>query len=535
MKTRTSLILCALAVLGLVAVQPAKGLTIYWDGTSASWNTAANWSTASGATTPDPAAVPGSADDAIFNITTVNGVETITLDANQAAKSLTFNNTGLTTLTGGGTARTLTLGTGGITIGASAGAVALGNGTAGNNVLLALASGNQAWTNNSATNALTINNTAASFTRSAGATLAFNQASTGLFSMSTTVLPNSNGIIGTWASFGTGASTQYAYNNAGTIAGLTGTAAATAANLIDNTGTANYDLAVATGTVPAIMSANTIRYTGVAATTAPGATAFKVNGLMNAGTGLWTIGTSTLTIGASRELVVNAANNDITISSIIANNGVVPIASSLTKTGSGTLTLLTATSTYTGGTTVNAGTLKGTGVTNQGFGSTSGALTVNAGTVDLNIGAGTFLVGNLTGSGGTIANNTAGAGILSIGNGNGTGGNFAGVIADNTGSGGTLSLLKTGTGTITLSGANTFSGSIWVREGILRSGTTNLINGRNVTIGAESTYSTLDLNGYSDTIGNITYNANHDSGGGEVADDNPGWRNAHPGQQYQLH
>ena len=46
MKTRTSLILLALAVLGLVAVQSARAATIYWDegGGDKSWNTANNWS-----------------------------------------------------------------------------------------------------------------------------------------------------------------------------------------------------------------------------------------------------------------------------------------------------------------------------------------------------------------------------------------------------------------------------------------------------------------------------------------------------------
>jgi hypothetical protein len=44
MKTRTSLILCALAVLGLVAVQSARAATIYWDegGANQSWNTGTN-------------------------------------------------------------------------------------------------------------------------------------------------------------------------------------------------------------------------------------------------------------------------------------------------------------------------------------------------------------------------------------------------------------------------------------------------------------------------------------------------------------
>ena len=163
----------ASAIAALVTASSTQAASIYWDGISASWNLNTNWSTASGADTPDPGAVPGAADDAIFNISTVNGAETITLDANQAVNSMTFNNTGTTALTGGGTARTLTLGTGGITVASGAGAVTLGSGTAGNNVLLNL-SGAQTWTNNTA-NAFTINNTAATFTRQTGATLTFEQ------------------------------------------------------------------------------------------------------------------------------------------------------------------------------------------------------------------------------------------------------------------------------------------------------------------------------------------------------------------------
>ena len=48
----------------------------------------------------------------------------------------------------------------------------LGDGTAGNNVLLGLAVGAQTWTNNSATQNFTINNSASSFARVTGATLA---------------------------------------------------------------------------------------------------------------------------------------------------------------------------------------------------------------------------------------------------------------------------------------------------------------------------------------------------------------------------
>ena len=364
----------AIALVSLLAVSAAQGATLYWDGSATDWSAVGSWSSLVGSNLPgdNPLAIPGASDIATFSISMItNTAQTVNLNAAQSVAGLSFlgTNTAATTLLGGGTARTLTLGTSGITIAAGAGAVTLGDGTAANNVLLNLTSGAQTWTNSSA-NALTINDTAAAFTRVAGATLGFNKASTGNFLMSTTVLPNGNGIIGPWASFGTGTNTKYAYNNAGTLAGLSGTAAPTAVALTDTSGTANYDLAGATGTVPANVSANTIRYTGAALTTGAtsltipgnaGMVSFMVNGLMNVGTGTWTVGGTSagqqLTIGANRELVVNTANNGITVAAVVANN---PFgASSLTVTGgsSNVLTLSSGSNTFTGGIVINGGHL----------------------------------------------------------------------------------------------------------------------------------------------------------------------------------
>jgi len=119
------------AIFGLVLLATCQGqaATYYWDGTSATWNDVANWSTAVGATTPDPGALPLVTDDLIFNITGANSAQNITLDAAQAAKSLTFNTTGASNFRGnisGTTARILTLGSGGITLAAGAGPVTIG-------------------------------------------------------------------------------------------------------------------------------------------------------------------------------------------------------------------------------------------------------------------------------------------------------------------------------------------------------------------------------------------------------------------------
>jgi hypothetical protein len=104
----------ALAIAALAALigGQAQAGTVYWDGSGTGWDATASWSTASDATTPDPDTVPGSGDDAVFNITTVNTAQIVNLNADQAINSLTFNSTGTVALQGGGTNWTLRTGTG---------------------------------------------------------------------------------------------------------------------------------------------------------------------------------------------------------------------------------------------------------------------------------------------------------------------------------------------------------------------------------------------------------------------------------------
>ncbi|HYO09377.1 MAG TPA: autotransporter-associated beta strand repeat-containing protein, partial [Tepidisphaeraceae bacterium] len=149
----------ALSALGAIGTRSAGAATLYWDGVSSGWNLPASWSTASGATTPDPATVPGIGDDAIFNIAGANANQIISLNANQAANSLTFNSTG-TTLIQGNTAasanRILTLGAGGITLNAGAGAVTIGSTTA-NQAASITVGASQSWINNSASTLTIVN------------------------------------------------------------------------------------------------------------------------------------------------------------------------------------------------------------------------------------------------------------------------------------------------------------------------------------------------------------------------------------------
>jgi autotransporter-associated beta strand protein len=153
----------------------------------------------------------------------------------------------------------------------------------------------------------------------------------------------------------------------------------------------------------------------------------------------------------------------------------------LTKNGTGTLTVSGA-NTYTGGTTVNAGTLTvGTGGT---LGATTGALAVN----NPNTGAGTAVILNLAtavdttvGSlSGTKATPSSGTNTSTINNGGSgrnftvnqtTAGTFDGVIAG----AGNFTLGSSSTNVLTLTGANTYTGITTISGGILSTGTTGVL------------------------------------------------------------
>jgi len=135
---------------------PARAEVVYWDGSGSGWDAAANWSTASGAATPDPGAAPGSDNDVVFNISPVNTAQTVNLNGDQAAHSLTNSTTGTVTLLGGGTDRTLTLGAGGFARTGNA-ATIVGSPAAGQRVNLIL-SESQTWLNNSAGSDTVISN-----------------------------------------------------------------------------------------------------------------------------------------------------------------------------------------------------------------------------------------------------------------------------------------------------------------------------------------------------------------------------------------
>jgi fibronectin-binding autotransporter adhesin len=443
--------------------QAAHAATIYWDGAaSANWGTAASWSTASGATTPDPAAEPAANDDVIFNITTVNAASAVLLSSTKNALSLTFNNTGTSTVRSDSTTtRVLAVGTGGLTINSGAGALTVGTATQGTNLSLA---GSQTWINNSS-NTATLNNT---ITRSNGSVMTL---ASGTSTFTATVHALSNSLVGTWAATGSGTSLRYVTKTSNILGAYSaGTAAADATGLTDVAGTVNYNLADANGLTPATVSANTVRFTGAAGTLSPGATSFTTRGLMNAGSGKWTIGTNPVTIGSTNELVIIGNSQETEISSAILNNGAT--ASAVSYHGAGTLTL-SGNNTFTGGLNIGAGNVL---VNNPGALNSSAPNAVNfngnSGTLTLNGNTNLSITGvNSLGSGvipqpnQIIENANAVAVNLNLG-GVSTSSTFYGSMRDGTG-GGSLGITKVGTGTLTLSGTNTFSGSTQINGGVL--------------------------------------------------------------------
>jgi CSLREA domain-containing protein len=167
-------------------------------------------------------------------------------------------------------------------------------------------------------------------------------------------------------------------------------------------------------------------------------------------------GTVTSSVAGTPTLSVGNTGNNGTFSGVI-QNGSGTLA--LTKAGAGTETL-TGANTYSGTTTISAGTLQ-LGIANA---IPNGSNVTVTGTLDLNGLSDT--IGALSGSG-TVDNLTAGGTpTLTVGN-NNAGGTFSGVIKNNTG---TVSLTKAGTGTEILTGANTYSGTTTISAGTLQIG-----------------------------------------------------------------
>ncbi|MFN7339565.1 MAG: beta strand repeat-containing protein [Opitutia bacterium] len=246
------------------------------------------------------------------------------------------------------------------------------------------------------------------------------------------------------------------------------------------------------------------------------------------------LGTGDVNLAATSAQLAFTRTDTHTVANKITGSGTLYIGGSATALA-GTATqvvVLTGDNTFTGATRIASGTLSVSSLNKVALPDASSALGRPTTVADGTIGIGSAAVAatlrytggayttdrvlNLAGTTGgatldlvgstgllkfTSALTATGAGIktLTLAGDIGTQGEIAGAIVNNS-STNTTALAKTGAGTWTISGANTYSGTTTVSGGTLRLGANDVLPGA-VTVAAGAT---LDLNGFSDTVGTFT-------------------------------
>ena len=354
---RSAILLAAMTAASLI---PAHATDLYWGGwdgvlTSAAWSTAGNWYTDAGESIVSGAA-PTAADDLFFNTTPDNALGgTINLSGNIAATSLTFNTSAATIISQNGTTRSLSLGSGGITV--NSGAVPFGASTAALPVQL---TGNQTWTNNSSTGLLTVRSLAVSDTATGPVALTLNAAGSSNISFLLAIQnsPDTTKALSLVVD-STGTGTVQMANAASTFSGgiviKQGNLQASTNNATlgtgkveigDTTGSSAARLTI-TGTTPVIANHIDIRTgsTGLK-TMAVGTSA--ANATLSGNIALF----DDLTVGTA---LTSGTNPILNLTGVISGSGDLTVGS---IGGSKTVSLILAgTNTYSGNTIVSAGSL----------------------------------------------------------------------------------------------------------------------------------------------------------------------------------
>ena len=409
----------------------AEAVDLYWDaggGLSTNWSAVANWDTAAAGGGGNPGIAPGANDTAYFNVSTLNSAQIVLVDSTPlSVQGLVVSNTGNTTL------ETLLnpilrLGAGGITINAGAGLLQFGSSTQNHRFTFTLTA-NQTWKNNSANTVTFVNQNSVD---NGGFLLTIDGAGSfatgsGAFSGTGGLTKNGSGTFATAAAHaftgpltvnggtlnssrtGGGFTTTSVTLNGGTLIATTLASAGSASGI--GAGSAAADVVFGGGTLShnVASAASTDRLFTIGNTN--GLTATINSSAILAANTLGFTGTGALAFGGSgaRTLTLTGSNTGTNTFRPVIGDGDGG-ATALVKSDLGTWTL-SGPNTYTGGTTLSAGTLKLSGSGTIG----SGPLTLASGTLDL--GGSSQSAGAVSASGGTVANGTLSASSLNVQNG----------------------------------------------------------------------------------------------------------------------
>ncbi len=329
----------------------------------------------------------------------------------------------------------------------------------------------------------------ASFSGTGGITFNGGTLTTGSDNLSVTFagsLTGAGGLVkigtGTLTLTGTANSPGSLTANAGTIA-IGAAGAISSVTVLGASGAGIVDL----GTIST--TAGGLNLTGGTVQTSTGVLTLAGDAVATSSGGAAAVVAGKLALSGTRTFTVSAggATSDLTLSAIVSGSG------SLTKAGSGVL-LLSAANSYTGTTTINAGTLRLSG--GAAIADTSPVTFANASGAVLDLAGSSETVGSLSGGGALGGNVTLGSGTLTVG-GNNASTTYLGALS------GTGGIVKSGTGALTLTGANSFSGATAINAGILQlSGGAALSPSTAVTLAGAAGVA-LDLAGSNASIGSL--------------------------------